>query len=75
MIIIFLVKTVSGNDIVFKKSEDKINTANDDKIVTERYGRLQRWYDNYFIVSGYQILYEKGSSKRRVYFFNLINFD
>ena len=68
-------KTVSGNDIVFKKSEDKIITAEGNKVVTERYGRMQRWYDNYFIVSGYQILYGKGNSKRRVYFFNLISFD
>lgn len=68
-------KTVSGNDIVFKKSEDKIITAEDNKVVTERYGRMQHWYDNYFIVSGYQILYGQGNSKRRVYFFNLISFD
>ncbi len=68
-------KTVNGNDIVFKKSEDKIQIAEGEKVVTERYGRMQRWYDNYFIVSGYQILYGQGNSKRRVYFFNLISFD
>jgi len=68
-------KTVSGNDIVFKKSEDKIETVLGNSILSERYGRIQHWYDSYFVLSGYQVLYGTNGEKKKVFFFNLISFE
>ena len=68
-------KTVNGNTIVFKKSKDKMETLLGENVESENYGRLKFWYDNYYVLSGYQVVYGNGGKKRKVYFFNLITFD
>jgi hypothetical protein len=68
-------KTVNGNKIVFKKSKDKIETTINENVISEEFGHLEKWYDNYFILSGYQVVFGKNGRKRKVFFFNLINFE
>lgn len=68
-------KVVKGNDVVYKKSEDRIETTINETIITDSDGRIERWYDNYFILSGYQTLIGKDSRKRKVFYFNMISFE
>jgi len=68
-------KTVSGNDIVYKKSEDKIETVLNETIISEQYGRIEHWYGEYFLLSGHQTIFGLNGKKRKVYFFNLISFE
>ena len=68
-------KSVKGNDVVFKKTEEKIETIYQENIIAEEMGSIQSWYDKYFIVSGHQIIIGKNSKKRKVFFFNLVSFD
>jgi len=67
-------KSVKGNDVVFKKTEEKIETIQEN-VISEELGNIQAWYGKYFIVSGHQIIIGKNSKKRKVYFFNLVSFD
>jgi len=68
-------KTVSGNNIVYKKSEDKIETVLNETIISEQYGRIEHWYGEYFLLSGHQTIFGLNGKKRKVYFFNLISFE
>ena len=68
-------KTVNGNDIVYKKAEDKIETILNETIISEQYGRIEHWYGEYFLLSGHQTIFGLNGKKRKVYFFNLISFD
>jgi len=68
-------KSVKGNEVVFKKTEEKIETVYQENVISEELGNIQAWYDKFFIVSGYQVLIGKNSKKRKVYFFNLVSFD
>jgi len=68
-------KSVKGNEVVFKKTKEKIETVYQENIISEELGNIQAWYDKFFIVSGHQIIIGKNSKKRKVYFFNLISFD
>ncbi len=68
-------KLVKGNEVVYKKSEDRIETVINETIITDKDGLIQHWYDNYFILSGYQVLIGKNSKKRKVYYFNMISFE
>ncbi len=68
-------KSVRGNEVVFKKSEDKIETVYQENVIAEEMGDIQSWYGKYFIVSGHQIVIGRNSRKRKIYFFNLVSFD
>jgi sporulation protein YlmC with PRC-barrel domain len=68
-------KVVKGNEVVFKKSEDKIETVPGENVISESTGQLSEWYDNYFVLSGYQIIIGKNSRKRKVFFYNMISFE
>ncbi len=68
-------KVVKGNDVVYKKSEDRMETTRNENVITENLGHIEHWYDNYFILSGYQVVIGKNSKKRKVFFFNLISFE
>ena len=68
-------KTVNGNDIVYKKSQDKLETVYNENVISEKYGRIEHWYDEYFLLSGYQVVYGTDGKKRKVFFFNLISFE
>ena len=68
-------KSVKGNEVVFKKTEEKIETVYRENIISEELGNIQAWYGKFFIVSGHQIIIGKNSKKRKVFFFNLVSFD
>jgi len=68
-------KTVNGNSVVFKKSKDKIKTVHKETIISEQYGRIEHWYDEYFLLTGHQVIFGQNGKKRKIYFFNLISFD
>ena len=68
-------KVVKGNEVVFKKSEDRLETVLNETIISEDIGHLQAWYDSYFILSGYQVIIGKNSKKRKVFFFNMVSFE
>ena len=68
-------KVVKGNDVVFKKSEDKMETTKNENVITEDLGHIEHWYDSYFILSGYQVVIGRNGKKRKVFFFNLISFE
>lgn len=68
-------KVVKGDEVVFKKSEDKIESLVGETVVLEEMGRVEAWYDNYFIFSGYQVIIGKNGKKRKVFFFNLLAFE
>jgi hypothetical protein len=68
-------KVVKGNDVVLKKSEDKMETTKNENVITEDLGHIEHWYDSYFILSGYQVVIGRSGKKRKVFFFNLISFE
>ncbi len=68
-------KVVKGNEIVYKKSEDRVETVLNENILYESNSLIQYWYDNFFILSGYQTLYGRDGKKRKVFYFNLISFE
>jgi hypothetical protein len=68
-------KVVKGNEVVYKKSEDRVETVLNENILTDSKGLMEHWYDNYFILSGYQTLIGRDSKKRKVYYFNMISFE
>jgi len=68
-------KSVKGNDVVFKKTEEKIETVFQENVISEELCHIEAWYDKYFILSGHQIVIGRNSKKRKVYFFNLVSFD
>ena len=68
-------KVVKGNEVVYRKSEDRVETVYNETIISEKDGLIEHWYDNYFILSGYQIIIGKDSKKRKVFYFNMISFE
>lgn len=68
-------KSVKGNKVIYKKSEDRIETTLNENVIFEKDSYIERWYDNYFILSGYQIVIGKDGVKRKVFYFNMISFE
>ncbi len=68
-------QVVKGNKVVFKKTEDVVETVMMENVISESMGRIEKWYDHFFILSGYQVIIGKNSKKRKVFFFNLITFE
>lgn len=68
-------KVVKGNEVVYKKSEDRVETVYNETVISEKDGHIEHWYDNKFILSGYQTIIGKDSRKRKVFFFNMISFE
>lgn len=68
-------KTVDGNKIIFKKTVDRVETMPGENVISEQYGNIEKWYNHYFILSGYQTIIDTKGKKRKVYFFNLISFE
>ena len=68
-------KTVNGNEIVFKKSKDRVETTYNETVISEKYGRLEHWYGKYFMLTGFQNVFGVDGKKKKVFFFNLISFE
>jgi len=71
-------KVVSGKAVVEGKTGVKIDTGDSNDKVKENYGSgIEYWYDNYFIAYGYQRIKgdkNSGKSKRKVFYFNKIEY-
>lgn len=66
---------VQSNATEFKRNTNKLEVLAGESIINEQMGQMVHWYDNYFLVSGYQIIYGLNSKKRKVFYFNLVTFD
>jgi hypothetical protein len=71
-------KIISGNNTTEKTSHTVIELMyQDDKLVSETKSRVQRWYGDYFLTSGYQEIKNisgEAGSKRMVYFFTKLKY-
>lgn len=69
-------KIIKGSSIVAEDERTAVPTVNDDeRVVYESYGKIQHWYDSYFLLSGYQIVSDVNGKRRKVFFFIKIKFD
>ncbi len=71
-------KVINGTQVVGEVDYTEIATSNsNDDINSDKRSEMERWYDNYFIIYGYQSIknnYLSGKKNRTVYYVNKIAF-
>lgn len=69
-------KVIRGNEIVYKDDAAEVATVNkSEKVVYENYNKIYYWYDEYFLLTGYQAIYNQKADKRNVFYFLKISFE
>ena len=74
-------KVIQGNEVVDRKVNTVIATQQQgDKVRSSKLTNMEYWYDNYFVIWGYQKIKEQkdtnrdGKKKRKVFYFNKLRF-
>lgn len=69
---------INGNEVIGELDFTNIMTNyRNDEIIEDRRNEMEHWYDNYFIIYGYQTIknsYLSGNRKRTVFYINKIAF-
>ncbi len=69
-------KVIRGNELIFKDEASEVVTVNkNEKILYENYNKIYHWYDGYFLLTGYQSVYNAKGDKRNVFYFLKISFE
>jgi hypothetical protein len=68
-------KGFNGNEVVFKERSDELTTVKEtEAVIVENNGLIFKWYDSFFLISGYQEV-ESVKGKRKVFFFSKVAFE